>query len=106
MLCTFLFPGRQRANNAPAPLNLRPSNTSSFFPDGRPPVSPIDHPPSAQIFQYGGGYKFQNSRELRDIPQTFSFGNKSPISEQDSGSTSGIHTMEEIPTPRLHGNVV
>lgn len=53
---------------------------------------------------FGSSFKYNNTNY--DMHTPFSFNDKPRLQEQDSDGTSGIHTMEEIPSPHLPSNVV
>ena len=95
-------------------MNLHQGTKTShpFFHDGRAPISPIDHPkrirfsfdqnPSPSLFD-----KNQSPNLELMIGNTSYYHPKSPSFEEDSGSTSGVLTMdEEIHSVHFQNNVV
>lgn len=93
-------------NNIPYQLNIpHQERSTNFFPDNTSPVSPINLTRTESSF--GNSFRFHNRPSTSyDIHHTFSFSDKPRLQEQDSDGTSGIHTMEEIPSPFFSGNVV
>lgn len=93
-------------NNIPYQLNIpHQERSTNFFPDNTSPVSPINLTRTESSF--GNNFRFHNRPSTSyDIHHTFSFSDKPRLQEQDSDGTSGIHTMEEIPSPFFSGNVV
>ncbi|XP_021339007.1 protocadherin beta-10-like isoform X2 [Mizuhopecten yessoensis] len=86
-------------------------NQHTFFPEGREPISPIQLPrftayppyaPNNGRYQGETGSSYAVHRPL----QTFHFGTKTSSLEDDSGSTSGIHTMDEDFTAHLKDSVI
>lgn len=102
----FLFISGKVRNNIPYQLNIpHQERSTNFFPDNTSPVSPINLPRTESSF--GNSFRFHNRPSTSyDIHHTFSFSDKPQLQEQDSDGTSGIHTMEEIPSPFFSGNVV
>lgn len=77
-----------------------------FFHDGRTPMSPIDHPKNME-FSFNQNQTPSPNREMEIISNTFYYHPKSPSFEEDSGSTSGIHTIdEEVQSVQFENNVV
>lgn len=91
----------------PSPINiLHQERSTNFFPDRTSPLSPINLPARAGS-SHGSSFKYQCRQNTNfDVHHTFSFHEKPRLQEQDSDGTSGIHTMEEIPSPHFSGNVV
>ncbi|XP_061164099.1 protocadherin beta-11-like [Saccostrea echinata] len=95
-------------SSIPSPINvLHQDRSTKFFPDRTSPLSPINHPVRSGSSYGNNSFKYQNRGNTNfDVHPTFSFNEKIPLQEQDSDGTSGIHTMEEIPSPHFSGNVV
>ncbi|XP_033743977.1 protocadherin beta-2-like isoform X1 [Pecten maximus] len=86
-------------------------NQNTFFPDGREPISPISLPRFTAYPPYtsnNGRYQGDtgSSYAVHRPLQTFHFGTKSSSIDDDSGSTSGIHTMDEDFTAHLKDSVI
>ncbi|XP_062580598.1 protocadherin beta-11-like [Saccostrea cucullata] len=95
-------------SSIPSPINvLHQERSTKFFPDRTSPLSPINHPVRSGSSYGCSSFKYQNRGNTNfGVHSTFSFNEKLPLQEQDSDGTSGIHTMEEIPSPHFSGNVV
>lgn len=86
-------------------------NQHTFFPDGREPISPISLPRFTAYPPYTSGnnrYPCDNGSAyaVHRPLQTFHFGTKSSSFEDDSGSTSGIHTLDEEFAANLKDSVI
>ncbi|XP_076117672.1 protocadherin-9-like [Mytilus galloprovincialis] len=89
-------------------IHLHPNLKSShpFFHDGRVPISPIDHPKRLK-FSFDPNATPSPNKEMEIIGNTFYYHPKSPSFEEDSGSTSGIHTIDEdVHSVHFANNVV
>ena len=103
----FFLAGKDRRSRQPTHINLQPNVKSShpFFHDGRAPISPIDHPKRLNKFTFDKNSSPHDQGLV--IGNSFYYHAKSPSFEEDSGSTSGIHTMdEEIHSVQFQNNVV
>lgn len=96
---------RQQKSTFSTKTSHKPSH-HPFFHDGRTPISPIDHPKKIK-FSFDQNPAPSPNREMEIIGNTFYYHPKSPSFEEDSGSTSGIHTIdEEVQSVQFENNVV